>query len=78
MPKIRRYRTLFLNDLEPSKKVLYLLETVGMRFSRALVSPDSKEWREDDLPALVTDQGEWRGPEAIQRYVKNALTWNEV
>ena len=75
---ITRYRTLFMNDLEPSKRAARLLKARGIRFSQAPVGADSTEFPEEKLPTLITDQGEWRGLEAIQRYVRNALAWGEI
>ncbi len=75
---MRRFRTLFLNDGDQSKQAIELFRTNGLRFSSAPVAVDSQEFPPETLPVLITDQGEWRGLEAIQRYVKNALVWGEA
>jgi hypothetical protein len=71
---VAHYRTLFLNESDESNKASKLLTESKIRFSRAEVDSSSKEFTPANLPLLVTDEGQWRGLAAVERYVKDLKT----
>jgi hypothetical protein len=70
------FRTLFLDGSDDSASASELLTHKRISFSKAEVPPNSSEFRDHDLPLLVTDEGQWRGLGRIQRYVNNHIYVN--
>ena len=66
----RHYRTLFHNNSADSAKAIAMLKKKRIRFSHAVVGSSSREWLEEDLPCLITDEGRFKGLDSIQRYAR--------
>jgi hypothetical protein len=67
------YRTLFLNDSEASREAEISLKQKGISFAKAKINGDSKEFCSSELPVLITDEGEWRGLQAVLRYANQTI-----
>ena len=65
------YRALFMNDSQECKCAADLLAQHAINFSPEQVSPNSSEFGKNDLPLLMTDEGQWRGLSSIERYVQD-------
>jgi len=73
----KHYRVLFVNDTQESKEAVRLLESHSFFFSHTPVDPNSEEFTPDRLPFLITDEGQWQGLGAIERYIHNSIALGE-
>jgi hypothetical protein len=68
------FRILYVNSSDESIKAVKILRHNKIRFSKAQVDLDSKEFTDDKLPLLITGEGPgWAGLDAIKRYTRRTV-----
>ena len=67
----KQYRVLILDGSDDSKKASTLLRKNKIEISQVVVNPNDGEFTHNELPLLISGEGQWEGLEAVGRYVKS-------